>query len=115
MKLNLVCLKVKHTKSMDKFIERKLKKLDKFFSDEVTCNVSIKQENEKMFNVSMRIEAMSYTYIAQEKIKGKYSLAKVYFEIDNLIDKISRQVRKDKSKLESTRKFNYLNNHKIYE
>lgn len=115
MKLNLVCLKVKHTKSMDKFIERKLKKLDKFFNDEVICNVSIKQENSKMFSVSMRIEAKSCTYIAQEKIKGKYSLAKIYFEIDNLIDKISSQVRRDKSKLENTKKFNYSHNHKIYE
>ena len=90
MKLDLTGLGIDVTEGIRQYTEKKVKKLDKFFSEDTIAHVTFSAKKEKQ-NVDIRIEERGKTYMAEE---GTHD---VYAGIDLLIDKILGQIRKQKT------------------
>ena len=98
MVLDLTGLRIDVTDAIRSFTEKKIKKLNKFFSDDTICHVTFTDKSKGMHRVDMRIEYNSRTYIAQENTGDLYS------GIDSLIEKIEGQLRKDKALADKKRR-----------
>lgn len=86
--------KIDVTKSIKDYVFDKLKKLDKYFEepDNIKCNVLVKvKENTQIIEVT--IPTKKFTLRAEEKQKDLYSA------IDLVVDKLEKQIRKNKSRL----------------
>lgn len=88
--------KVKVTQSMNDYIIEKLGKLDKYFGDSssIRANVVIKIKNLGQ-KVEVTIPLKKFILRAEETQED------VYAAVDVIIDKIERQIRKNKTKLSS--------------
>lgn len=88
--------KVKVTDAMNQYLEEKLQKLDKYFEDSnnvhVTVVVKIKEHRQK---VEVTIPLKSFILRAEEEREDFYA------SVDTIIDKLERQIRKNKTRLES--------------
>ncbi len=93
MKSNIVARKYEVTSEIRDRLEKKLSKLDKFFPEETTANVSFSSKRGRD-NVEITIFYKSLTYRAEvyetDAITG----------IDKAVSIIERQIRKNKTKLE---------------
>lgn len=91
--------KVTVTSAIDEFINEKLGKLDKYFEnpEEMTANVLIKIRKDG-HKVEITIPSKKYILRIEEKKDD------VYAAIDVAIDKLERQIIKNKSKLEDKNK-----------
>lgn len=99
--------KVKVTKSMNSYIEEKLEKLDKYLenSENVRANVIVKVLNHEQ-KVEITIPLKSFILRSEE------TQSDFYAAVDKTIDKLERQIRKNKTKLMSkqsktSREFNF--------
>ena len=93
MEMNIRGDKIKVTDSMKNYITEKLSKLDKYFGNqEIKCNVVIKVK-EKDQIIEVTIPANKFTLRAEEKHTDLYAAT------DLVIDKLERQIRKNKTKL----------------
>lgn len=92
MKLDLTGLQNEVTPAIYEYASKKIKKLDKFFTDETIVHVTFFAKKEKQ-KVDIRIEYKGKTYLAEEETTD------VYAGIDIAIDKILRQIRKHKTKI----------------
>ena len=99
MKLNIRGEKTEITDSMKSYAEEKLQKLDKYLenSDEVTGTILFKVYGPKQ-KVEITIPLNNYTLRVEEEGQDFYSA------IDTSIDKLERQIRKNKTRIESKRK-----------
>ena len=98
MKFNIRGKKVEVTDSIKNYIEEKLGKLDKYFSDpeELTASVLIRiRGNEQIVEVT--IPAPKVILRAEE------SHDDLYAAIDIVTDKLERQIRKNKTKLRNNK------------
>ncbi|MDD6879042.1 MAG: ribosome-associated translation inhibitor RaiA [bacterium] len=88
--------KVKVTKAMNDYIVEKLGKLDKYFDDssDIRANVVIKIKSVGQ-KVEVTIPLKKFILRAEETQED------VYAAVDVIIDKIERQIRKNKTKLSS--------------
>lgn len=88
--------KMKVTKAMSDYIEEKLEKLDKYLenSDNVRANVIVKVKNHEQ-KVEITIPLKSYILRSEETQEDFYAA------VDKTIDKLERQIRKNKTKLMS--------------
>lgn len=88
--------KVKVTKAMSDYIEEKLKRLDKYLenSENVRASVIVKVKNHEQ-RVEITIPLKSFI-LRSEETKDDF-----YAAVDKTIDKLERQVRKNKTRLMS--------------
>lgn len=94
--------KITITESMKNYIEEKLGKLDKYLknTDEVRVKVIVKSDK-KNHKVEVTIPLKSYILRSEE------SNADFYAAVDKTIDKLERQIRKNKTRL-ATKKTNAI-------
>ena len=88
--------KMKVTKAMSDYIKEKLEKLDKYLenSDNVRANVIVKVKNHEQI-VEITIPLKSFILRSEETNEDFYA------SVDKTIDKLERQIRKNKTKLMS--------------
>ena len=101
MKFNIRGEKIEVTNAMRDYATEKLEKLEKYFSDSenITANVLLKLRNH-MQKVEITIFLPSLILRSEEEQEDFYAA------VDNSIDKLERQIRKNKTKLESKHRVN---------
>ena len=89
--------KIKVTSAMKDYVNEKLEKLDKYFDKniEVRANVIVKVNNTHEQRVEITIPLKSYILRSEETQEDFYAA------VDKTIDKLERQVRKNKTRLMS--------------
>ena len=105
MKYNIRGEKVEITPAIRSYIEEKIGKLDKYFEDssDMTCSVVVKIRG-KSQKIEITIPASHYTLRSEE------SHDDLYAAIDLTVDKLERQIRKNKTKINSKIKKNLIQN-----
>lgn len=91
-----------NTNSIKEYINKKLSKLDKYFDEEYSATILTKKEG-KLQKIEITIPTKAFT-LRNESVNDD-----LYAAIDNVIDKLERQIRKNKDKI------NKKNNKKIIE
>lgn len=101
MNLNIRGEKIEITEAMKDYALEKLAKLEKYLnnSSDVTVNVLVKLRNH-MQKVEITIFLQSLILRSEEEQEDFYAA------IDNSIDKLERQIRKNKTRLESKNRVN---------
>lgn len=96
MKINIRGEKVTVTKAIKETVESKFAKLEKYFEnpDALTAYVNIKINNLSQI-IEVTIPTNKFTVRAEESHEDLYAA------IDLVIDKLERQIRKNKSKIKS--------------
>lgn len=86
--------KVKVTNDLKSYTEEKLSKLDKYFNgdENFTCNVMIRL-NDPIYKVEVTIPVKKVILRAEESHKDPFAA------IDLIIDKLERQIRKNKTRM----------------
>ena len=94
MELKIRGDKIKITKSMKDYIEDKLSKLDKYLekSEDVSANVIVKVRGHEQ-KVEITIPLKSFILRSEETQEDFYAA------VDKTIDKLERQIRKNKTRL----------------
>lgn len=94
MKISIRGDKIEVTKAIKEHIEEKISKLDKYFenSEEIKCNVIIRVKNNNQ-TVEVTIPTSRFT------IRSEESHNDLYAAVDLIIDKLERQIRKNKTRL----------------
>lgn len=96
MRYNIRGEKIEITDSIRAYIEEKIGKLDKYFDnpDEINANVVVKVRGKEQ-KIEITVPAMLYTLRSEE------SHDDLYAAIDLTVDKLERQIRKNKTKINS--------------
>ena len=96
MQINIRGDKVTVTPAIKEYIEEKLSKLDKYFEnpEEIKSSVVIKVKNKEQ-SIEVTVPTSKFTLRAEE------IHADLYAAIDVVVDKLERQIRKNKTKLQS--------------
>ena len=105
MKYNIRGEKIEITPAIKAYIEEKISKLDKYFDDtsDMVASVVVKiRGNEQKMEIT--IPAHHYTLRSEE------SHSDLYAAIDLTVDKLERQIRKHKTKINSKVKHNLIQN-----
>ena len=92
MNVNITGKNYKTYDKLEKTIEKKLDRLDKYFSDDITANVVLSQERGKD-KIEVTINAKGAVFRAEEINQD------IYEGIDKLVDKLSSQMSRFKGKL----------------
>ena len=108
MKYNIRGEKIEITSAIKKYIEEKIGKLDKYFedSDLLTVNVLIKIRGKDQ-KIEITIPASHFTLRSEESHEDLYAA------IDLTVDKLERQIRKNKTKLNAKIKKNIISNFEL--
>lgn len=101
MKIEIHEDKVSVTPSIRSYIEEKLKRLDKYFEDpeSITANVKVKVRNLDQI-IEVTIPTKDFTLRREELDEDLYAA------IDLVVDKLERQIRKNKTRFERKYKDN---------
>lgn len=99
MKISVRGDKVKVTEAMNNYVVEKLKKIDKYLDEPeaVSANVVVRVEKQGQ-KVEITIPLKNFMLRAEETQED------IYAAVDTIVDKIERQIRKNKTKLESQAK-----------
>ena len=94
MKYVIRCGKGDNTPSIKEYIESKIGKLDKYFQDDVDieANVLTRQDGYKK-RIEVTIPTPHFT------LRNEVSDEDLYAAIDKVVDKLERQIRKNKDKI----------------
>ena len=94
MKYNIRGDKILVTDAIKDYITEKIDKLNKYFDepDEITANILIKVKGYNQ-TIEVTIPTASFT------IRNEESAEDLYAAIDSVVDKIERQIRKNKTKI----------------
>ena len=108
MKYKIRGEKVEITSAIKSYIEEKIGKLDKYFenADDIEASVVVKIRGKDQ-KIEITIPAMNYTLRSEE------SHSDLYAAIDLTVDKLERQIRKNKTKLNSKIKKNMIQNFEL--
>ncbi len=108
MKYNIRGENTEITSSIRKYIEEKIGKLGKYFedSDLLNVNVLIKIRGKEQ-KIEITIPASHFTLRSEESHEDLYAA------IDLTVDKLERQIRKNKTKLNSKIKKNIISNFEL--
>ena len=99
MKISVRGDKIKVTEAMNNYVVEKLKKIDKYLDNPEEVNASVVVRVEKQGQkVEITIPLKNFMLRAEETQED------IYAAVDTIIDKIERQIRKNKTKLESQAK-----------
>ena len=87
--------KVKVTKSIDEYIREKLGKLDKYFenAEDITAHVVVRVRNLNQI-IEVTVPTRDFTLRREEEAQDLYAA------VDLVIDKLERQIRKNKTRFE---------------
>lgn len=99
MRINITTKNFNASDELKKAIEKKLGRLDKYFSDEVTANVRLSQEGKKD-KIEATISNRGTIFRAEESGKD------IFDSVDRIVDKLSNQMSKFKTKLQKKHKDN---------
>ena len=108
MKINIIGRNIEVTEGLRSTIEKKLNKFDKFFSQDVDAQVMLTiQKNNQIVEVMIPFNGIV--------LRAEDSTNDMYKTIDQVVDKLERQVRKQKTKLQRRHqgeglKFQFLEN-----
>lgn len=93
MKINIHGDKVKVTESIKNYITEKITKLDKYFehADDLTANVVIRVRNQDQI-IEVTVPTADFTLRREEENDDLYAA------IDLVVDKLERQIRKNKTR-----------------
>ena len=93
MKIKITGKELKATGAINEYVEKKLKRLEKYFDEEIEAFVTIKTEgNEQIAEITVKIKSDTYrTEVASQDL---------YASIDKNIDILEAQVRKHKKRRE---------------
>ena len=107
MKYIIRSAKMENTDAIKEYIENKLARLDKYFqdSDEIEANVLTKVNGKKQ-TIEVTIPTKHFT------LRNEETNEDLYAAIDKIVDKLERQIRKNKTRLnrnvkENVREFNF--------
>ena len=93
MKLNIRGDKLVVTDAIKAYIDEKISKLDKYFeNDDIEAKIVVKVANNKEI-IEVTVPTNKYTLRAEERNEDLYAA------IDLVIDKLERQIRKNKTRL----------------
>ena len=93
MKLNIRGDKLVVTDAIKAYVEEKIEKLDKYFdNDDIEAKILVRVANNKQI-IEVTIPTNRYTLRAEEDSEDLYAA------IDLVLDKLERQIRKNKTKL----------------
>ena len=93
MKINITTKNFNASESLKENIEKKLGRLDKYFSDDVVANVKISQEGSRD-KIEATISNRGTIFRAEE------TGSDIYDSVDRVVDKLSSQMGKFKKKLQ---------------
>ncbi len=94
MKINIHGDKIKITKPIREYVEKKLSKIDKYFedADNITAHVKARvKDYQQIIEITIPIHKVT--------IRAEESHTDLYAAIDIAVDKVERQIRKNKTKL----------------
>lgn len=97
MKTNITGKNYTPSDKLKETIEKKFEKLDKYFSDEITGNVMVIREKDG-YKLEATIRAKGTIFRAEVKANDPYDA------VDRVIDKLSNQMSKFKTKLQKKHK-----------
>ena len=105
MRYNIRGERVEITHAIESYIKDKIGKLDKYFEnpEDISANVVIKVRGKEQ-KMEITVPAMHYTLRSEE------SHDDLYAAIDLTVDKLERQIRKNKTKINSKIKKNMIQN-----
>ena len=105
MKYNIRGEKVEITDAISSYIKEKIGKLDKYFDspESIKASVVIKVRGKEQ-KIEITIPAVQYTLRSEESHNDLYAA------IDLTVDKLERQIRKNKTRINSRIKRNLINN-----
>ncbi len=108
MKYNIRGEKVEVTSAIKNYIEEKVGKLDKYFEspETISANVVIKVRGKEQ-KIEITIPTMHYT------LRNEEAHEDLYAAIDLTVDKLERQIRKHKTKINSKNKKNIIQNFEL--
>lgn len=108
MKYNIRGENVELTSAIKSYIEEKIGKLDKYFdsSESITANILLKIRG-KQQKIEITVPASHFTLRSEESHEDLYAA------IDLTVDKLERQIRKNKTKLNSKIKKNLIQNFEL--
>ena len=92
MKTNIYLRKVELGKEKKDMLIKKIDKLGKFFDEEAAADIVVAQQKDKMI-VEVTIHTTDMIYRAEERNEEVYNAA------DDVVDSITRQIRKNKTRL----------------
>ena len=94
MQISIRGEKVTATAAIKKYIKEKIEKLDRYFErpEDIKCNVLIKVKNTEQ-KIEVTIPTSKFTLRAEERHDDLYAA------VDLVTDKLERQIRKNKTKL----------------
>ena len=93
MKITTTGRKIDITLGLKGYIEKKLSKLDKFFSEESTAQATLSvQKDDHIIEVTIYHDGMIF--------RAEVRDADMYAAIDRVVDVLERQIRKQKTRLE---------------
>lgn len=98
MKIVIITRKFEPTEDVRERVQKKLNKLDKFFTKETEARVAFKEEGGKV-RVEVTIRQDGAIFRAEESDK------EVYNAIDRVQDVLERQIRKNRTRLEKKMHF----------
>ena len=108
MKYKIRGEKVEITDSIRNYIEEKIDKLNKYFSKDDDLNVSVViKVRGKEQKIEITIPTVHFTLRSEE------SHSDLYATIDLTVDKLERQIRKNKTKINSKIKKNLIQNFEL--
>ena len=99
LKFNIRGENIEVTPAIREYVETKVEKVERYFNEDVnaTANVNLKVYNDKQTKVEVTIPMKNVTLRAEERHNDMYAA------IDLIVDKLERQIRKHKTKV--NRKF----------
>ncbi|MHC1681671.1 MAG: ribosome-associated translation inhibitor RaiA [Clostridiaceae bacterium] len=106
MKATIIGKNIEVTSALKQTIEKKLTRLDKYFGEEHIAHVKlVVQKNKQTIEVSIPLSGVI--------IRSEESTEDMYASIDLVLDKLERQIRKQKTKLEKRLHSDSLRFHEI--
>lgn len=99
MKLQITAKKMQVPQAFNEYAEKKLKKLDRFFGDEADAKLTVSTIKDDVI-VELTVKYENLIFRAEQRAKDKNDA------LDTCVDKIIRQIRKNKTKVEKRLKAN---------
>ncbi|WP_096269437.1 ribosome hibernation-promoting factor, HPF/YfiA family [Paucisalibacillus globulus] len=94
MKFNIRGVNLKVTEAIREYVEKKIGKLEKYFESPITSDVHV---NLSVYNDKQRIEVT--IPMSGLLLRGEVEHTDLYAAIDLVVDKLERQIRKYKTKV----------------
>lgn len=102
MRIEIISKNYKESERLLNILEKKLAKLDKYFSDEADANVKLSITNGEKFTMEVTIRGAGKT------IRSETTSDNMYDNIDILLPKLERQIAKNRNRYEKGKRGGYI-------